>query len=52
VARDLVRSGVLAGVGEPQVALRIGWPVTADFPAPLTRRRPFEEIVEHKVNLK
>lgn len=50
VARDLVRSGILTGVGEPQVALRIGWPVTADFPAPLTRRRPFDDIVEHKVN--
>jgi nitroreductase len=50
VARDLIRSGILSGVGEPQVALRIGWPVTADFPAPLTRRRPFDEIVEHQAN--
>jgi nitroreductase len=52
VARNLIRSGVLTGVGEPQLALRIGWPVTADFPAPFTQRRPFEEVVERAVNQK
>src|SRR5215470_10492638 len=46
LARNLVRSGVLTGMGEPQVALRIGWPITAEFPAPLTQRRSFEEVVD------
>ena len=46
VVRDLVRFGVLDGQGEPQLAVRIGWPITAEFPAALTRRRPLSEILE------
>lgn len=45
-ARDTVRFGVLGGNGEPQVAVRIGWPVTARFPAPLTGRRAIDEFVD------
>lgn len=45
-ARDTVRFGVLRGDGEPLVAVRIGWPVTATFPAPLTRRRSVDEFVD------
>jgi hypothetical protein len=45
-ARDTVRFGVLVGAGEPQLAVRIGWPVTAEFPAPLTQRRPLTDFVE------
>lgn len=44
--RHLVRSAVLSGAGEPHLAVRIGWPVTSDFPAPLAPRRPLSEIVD------
>jgi nitroreductase len=44
--RHLVRAAVLGGAGEPQLAMRIGWPVTIDFPAPLAPRRPLSEIVD------
>lgn len=45
-SRDTVREQVLLGSGEPQIALRIGWPVTAEFPAPATGRRPVAESLE------
>ena len=45
-ANEAVRQGVLSGIGEPQVIVRIGWPVTAQFPGPFTRRRPVEDILE------
>ena len=46
VARDVVRSALLAGAGEPQIAVRVGWPVTAVFPGHRTSRRAFDEVVE------
>lgn len=45
-SRDQIRRQVLAGSGEPQLAVRIGWPVTGEFPAPKTHRRPVAESVE------
>jgi hypothetical protein len=40
------RDQVLHGIAQPQIALRIGWPVTAEFPAPPTPRRPVSESIE------
>lgn len=45
-AREAVREQVLLGAGEPQIALRVGWPVTAEFPAPATGRRPVSDSIE------
>jgi nitroreductase len=45
-ARNHVRERVLGGEGFPQLAIRIGWPVTREFPGPLTPRRPVSEVVE------
>ena len=44
-ARDLVRRVVLHGHGEPQLVVRIGWPVTADFPGPSTPRRALDDVM-------
>jgi nitroreductase len=44
IARDLIRRVALDGTGEPQVMLRIGWPATAEFPGPVTPRRPLDEV--------
>lgn len=46
-ARDLVRSAVLGGRGEPQVLVRLGWPIADDVVAPSSPRRPTAEIVDH-----
>lgn len=46
VAREHVRDEVLEGAGFPQLVLRVGWPVTHEFPGPLTPRRPLSEVVE------
>jgi nitroreductase len=43
--RDLVRGTALGGHGEPQVVLRLGWPVTAAYPGPATPRRPLDDVV-------
>jgi nitroreductase len=43
-ARDVVRSAVL-GDGEPQLLLRLGWPVTPTHPAPSSPRRPLAEVL-------
>jgi len=45
VSRDLVRRVALGGAGEPQLVLRLGWPVTATFPGPATPRRPLADVV-------
>lgn len=44
-SRDLVRRAALGGEGEPQLVLRLGWPVTATFPGPATPRRPLADVV-------
>lgn len=46
IARDVVRSDVLDGNGEPQLLLRLGWPVTPSYPAPQSPRRPLADVVE------
>lgn len=46
VSRTHVRDQVLGGSGVPQLAVRIGWPVTAEFPVPVTPRRPLSESSE------
>lgn len=45
VTRNLARLVALDGVGEPQVAVRIGRPVTEGFPGPATPRRPRADVV-------
>ncbi|WP_210435298.1 nitroreductase family protein [Saccharopolyspora sp. ASAGF58] len=45
-ARNQVRDQVLGGSGFPQMVIRLGWPVTSEFPGPLTPRRPLSEVVE------
>lgn len=47
VPRDVVRSAVLGGVGEPQLLVRLGWPVTSEFPGPHSPRRPVSELLDH-----
>jgi nitroreductase len=44
--RNDIREQILHHRGCPQIALRIGWPATAEFPAPPTPRRPVAESVE------
>jgi nitroreductase len=44
VTRDLARLVTPNGIGEPQVAVRIGWPATAEFPGPTTPRRPLADV--------
>lgn len=36
---------VLGDGSQPQLALRLGWPVTSEFPAPPTPRRPVDEVL-------
>ena len=43
--RDVVRA-VLDGHGEPQLVVRLGWPVTAAFPGTATPRRPLDDILD------
>jgi len=43
--RDLIRRVALHGGGEPQLVVRIGWPVTAEYPGPATPRRPLDDVV-------
>lgn len=45
-ARTAVRENVLAHNGQPQMAIRIGWPATHEFPGPLTPRRPVADSIE------
>ena len=46
VTRAGLRDTVLAGQGEPQVLLRLGWaPISAD-PVPATGRRPVDETID------
>ncbi|PFG95519.1 nitroreductase family protein [Saccharopolyspora erythraea NRRL 2338] len=45
-ARDQVCRQVLGGAGVPQLVVRVGWPVTGEFPAVHTHRRPLSESVE------
>ncbi|GGI92168.1 NAD(P)H nitroreductase [Saccharopolyspora subtropica] len=45
-SRNQVREEILGGTGFPQLAIRIGWPVTHEFPGPLTPRRPVSDVVE------
>jgi nitroreductase len=44
--RDVIRTAVLDGDGEPQLLLRLGWPVTTSYPAPLSPRRRLAEVVD------
>jgi nitroreductase len=41
-----IRKKMLHDTAWPQIALRIGWPATAEFPAPPTPRRPIGESIE------
>lgn len=45
VGRDLARLVALDGVGEPQVAVRLGRPITEVFRGPATPRRTLAEVV-------
>lgn len=45
IVRDLVRRVALAGSGEPQLVLRVGWPPTATYPGQVTPRRPVADVV-------
>lgn len=45
-ARDDVRDEVLGGRGLPQIALRLGWPITEALPASATPRRPLWQCVD------
>jgi hypothetical protein len=45
-SRTLVRDKVLDGTGEPQLAVRLGWPVTPGSQAPVTPRRPLADSIE------
>ncbi|MFR9730074.1 Acg family FMN-binding oxidoreductase [Saccharopolyspora sp. MS10] len=45
LSREHVRDHVLASPRYPQLALRLGWPVTAELPGPPTPRRPIDECV-------
>lgn len=44
-AQNQVREQVCGGVRIPQMALRVGWPATAEFPGPLTPRRTLSDTV-------
>jgi len=43
-ARDVVRAAALDD-GEPQLLVRLGWPVTATYPAAASPRRPLSEVL-------
>ncbi|WP_127784143.1 nitroreductase [Rhodococcus sp. X156] len=45
VVRNLARLVALDGEGEPQVMVRVGEPVTEEFPGPRTPRRPLTDTV-------
>lgn len=42
--RDLVRRTAMGTAGEPQLVLRIGWPVTGIYPGPPTPRRHIDDV--------
>jgi len=44
-AHDVARRVALGATGEPQLVLRVGWPVTTEFPGPRTPRRAPHEVV-------
>ena len=48
VTRDAIRRGVLDGVGEPQLVVRLGWPVTATFPGTATPRRSLDDVLDER----
>lgn len=43
--RDLARRVALGGTGEPHLVVRVGWPVTVEFPGPPVARRPVDEVI-------
>jgi nitroreductase len=45
-SRLAVRRTVLGDTGQPQLAVRIGWPVTKHHPGPRSPRRPVSESIE------
>lgn len=45
-SRVAVRRSVLDDVGQPQLAVRIGWPVTRRHPGPRSPRRPVADSIE------
>lgn len=45
-SRVAVRHTVLGDIGQPQLAVRIGWPVTREYPGPRSPRRPVSESIE------
>lgn len=45
-SRLSVRRDMLGDAGQPQLAVRIGWPVTRDYPGPRSPRRPVSESIE------
>lgn len=44
-SRELVRRAAPRATGEPQLVLRIGWPVTGIYPGPPTPRRGLLDVV-------
>lgn len=46
LARVAVREAVLERQGEPQLLVRVGWPVTGTYPAPAAPRRPISEVLD------
>ena len=45
VVRDVVRLSALDKVGQPQLVVRVGWPVTAEFPGSVAPRRPLDDVL-------
>lgn len=45
LVRDVIRRAALGDTGEPQLILRLGWPVTTEFPGPPTPRRELADVV-------
>lgn len=38
---------ILGGYGQPQIVLRVGWPVSGELPPP-TGRRPVDEVIDRR----
>jgi len=45
LVRDVIRLSALDNAGQPQIVVRVGWPVTAEFPGAAAPRRPLDDIL-------
>jgi len=45
VVRNAVRLSALDKAGQPQIVVRVGWPVTAEFPGVAAPRRPLDDVL-------